>query len=203
MSAMQQSPILQTTETGSQFLQDGRQWVWNSSTLSPAKTCSRKYYYQVILGWIPRGENVHLLFGSIYASSLELYHRLRANGADHNSATRDVVLEALTKSWGKLDAATLRDLPGSPGIRPANTSSAQSYGISMNTKTIRVKQSFSLTEVLRLNLLLNSSSPMKSGSVDILIDSSDTLETIMSKIKKQLDHPWAHGILKDIIQITK
>jgi hypothetical protein len=113
MSATQQSPISQTTETGSPFLQDGRQWAWNSSTLSPAKTCSRKYYYQVILGWIPRGENVHLLFGSIYASSLELYHRLRANGDDHNSATRDVVLEALTKSWGKLDAAALRDLPGS------------------------------------------------------------------------------------------
>jgi hypothetical protein len=83
------------------------------STLKPAKECARKYYYQVILGWIPRGENVHLLFGSIYASSLELYHRLRATGADHNSATHDVVLEALTKSWGKLDAAALRDLPGS------------------------------------------------------------------------------------------
>jgi hypothetical protein len=49
--------------TESAFLPDNplKQWAWNSSTLKPAKECARKYYYQVILGWIPRGENVHLI----------------------------------------------------------------------------------------------------------------------------------------------
>jgi hypothetical protein len=53
------------------FLPDGRQWAWNSSSLNPAKTCARKYYYEVICGYVTKDENVHLTFGGIYASALE------------------------------------------------------------------------------------------------------------------------------------
>src|SRR5436189_79613 len=42
----------------SPYLPDGRQWAWDSSSLDPAKSCARKYYYQQILGYRQKGENV-------------------------------------------------------------------------------------------------------------------------------------------------
>jgi serine protease inhibitor ecotin len=94
------------------FLPDGRQWAWNSSSLNPAKTCSRKYYYEVICGYVTKDENVHLTFGGIYASALERYHRWRADGTGHDAALTATVYSALVESYGKLSAAECADLPG-------------------------------------------------------------------------------------------
>jgi hypothetical protein len=94
------------------FLPDGRQWAWNSSSLNPAKTCSRKYYYEVICGYVTKDENVHLTFGGIYASALEQYHRWRAGGTGHDAALVNCVYFALKNSFGKLSAAECADLPG-------------------------------------------------------------------------------------------
>jgi hypothetical protein len=94
------------------FLPDGRQWAWNSSSLNPAKTCARKYYYEVICGYVTKDENVHLTFGGIYASALEQYHSMKASCGDHQAATIFAVSYALTASYGKLSAAECADLPG-------------------------------------------------------------------------------------------
>src|SRR5437763_10518265 len=94
------------------FLPDGRQWAWNSSSLNPAKTCSRKYYYEVICGYVTKDENVHLTFGGIYASALEHYHKMRAEAQPHNTALFYSVKLALEQSYGKLSAAECADLPG-------------------------------------------------------------------------------------------
>jgi hypothetical protein len=103
---------MDTSIAESPFLADGRQWAWNSSSLKPAKECARKYYYEVICGYVTAEENVNLIFGGIYAGALELYHSVRAAGTSHEGAVYDAVSYALGQSWDKLDANLLRDLPG-------------------------------------------------------------------------------------------
>ena len=51
--------------------QNGLQFAWDATSLSLAQTCLRKYYYTMIRGVQPRNKSVHLIFGGIYASSLE------------------------------------------------------------------------------------------------------------------------------------
>jgi hypothetical protein len=95
--------------TESPFLEDGRQWAWNSSTLEPAKTCARKYQY-IREGYTPKGENIHLTFGGIYAAARETFHKLRAEGVGYNDAQRATVDFALKESFGKLEMG--EDLAG-------------------------------------------------------------------------------------------
>lgn len=81
------------------FNAEGIQFVWDSSSLKLADTCMRKYQYQMIEGWQPRGTSVHLRFGQHYASALEHYFKHIANGADPEEALREVVREALEATW--------------------------------------------------------------------------------------------------------
>lgn len=103
------------------FLPDGRQWLWSASSLGDAKRCWRYYYYKQILGWQAKGENVHQLFGWLYARAHETYYKLRAEplGLGHKDALYNVVKQTLKESWDydnnkqKLDPDDLRDLKGS------------------------------------------------------------------------------------------
>lgn len=79
--------------------EDGVQWAWDSTSLKRADACQRLYYYQNILGWEPQGQSVHLWFGGIYASALELYHKLVAQGSTREEAIREAVKSALITSW--------------------------------------------------------------------------------------------------------
>lgn len=88
--------------TESPYLPDGRQWAWNASQLEPAKACARKYQY-IREGYAPKGENIHLTFGGIYASALETFHKARAESADPIEAQRLAVSHALRTSFGKLN----------------------------------------------------------------------------------------------------
>src|SRR5712691_11651344 len=93
--------IITAITAESPYLLDGRQWAWDSSSLGPAKDCARKYFYQQILGYRQKGENVHLTFGRLYASALETYHKLRAepNGFSHRDTLYNVVHKTMTASW--------------------------------------------------------------------------------------------------------
>ncbi len=52
-------------------------------------------------GWRPKGENVHLKFGGIYAKALERYHHMMApsEGFTHKEAMRIALRGALQESW--------------------------------------------------------------------------------------------------------
>ncbi len=75
------------------------QFCWDSTSLSLASTCWRKYYYKLIEGWQPDGGSAHLRFGSHYATALEHYYKHIAAGLDPESALIEIVHEALIETW--------------------------------------------------------------------------------------------------------
>lgn len=87
----------------SPFLPDGAQYAWDSTSLSWAQACLRKYRLKMIEGWRGRYLNVNLRFGQHYATALEHYHKLRAEGASHEEAELLVVHEALIDTWDRTE----------------------------------------------------------------------------------------------------
>ena len=98
-------------EIESQFLEDGRQWAWNHSSLEPAKACPRKYYYMVIEGWRPKSSSDDMTFGWHYAKALEMYHRWKADGTTHAEALENVCFATLadTREWHSQHKAKTRE----------------------------------------------------------------------------------------------
>jgi hypothetical protein len=80
-------------------VENGVQFAWDSTSISLAQTCMRKYYYKMILGLQPKNTSVHLVFGGIYAACLEHFYLKRAEGMHHEDALRFVVRKAMTDSW--------------------------------------------------------------------------------------------------------
>jgi len=82
------------------FDANGIQFVWDSTSLKTADSCQVKYNLQILQGWQPKGEAVHLRFGQHYATALEhFYKRVFVDGEDEETATIGVVEEALTDTW--------------------------------------------------------------------------------------------------------
>lgn len=71
------------------------QIAWDSTSLGTLKECPRKYYYTMVLGYVPRAENVHLSFGQKYHAALETYDHERSAGKDHVAAMRAAVRRVL------------------------------------------------------------------------------------------------------------
>jgi len=78
---------------------NGVQVVWDSTSIKLAGACQYMYYLKMIEQWGSPGVNVHLKFGSEYATALESYYKLRFAGADHDEALRKVVTTALINTW--------------------------------------------------------------------------------------------------------
>jgi hypothetical protein len=78
---------------------DGVQFAFDSTSIKLAETCFRKYQYEMIDHHMAKDRSVHLVFGGLYASALEHYHKHRAAGVDHDFALELVVAEALRDSW--------------------------------------------------------------------------------------------------------
>lgn len=55
------------------------QVAWDSTSLGLFKECPRKYYYEIILGWRPKGTSVHLKFGQLYHAGMEAYDHFAAS----------------------------------------------------------------------------------------------------------------------------
>lgn len=83
----------------SQAFRDGVQFAWSATTIKMAETCLRYYQYSMIEGWHSRGLGPHLRFGQHYATALEHFHKLRAEGMGPEQATIAVVREALVDTW--------------------------------------------------------------------------------------------------------
>lgn len=75
------------------------QLAWDSTSLGALKRCPRYYEYNIIEGYVTRGESVHLRFGSEYNNALVTYHKCRAKGEDHETATLSAVRYAMTHTW--------------------------------------------------------------------------------------------------------
>lgn len=76
----------------------------DASSLSEFKTCPRKYYYSIVLGRQPTEESVHLTFGTLLHSAVELYHKTRYfkdSNRSHVEALRVVVRWLMTATWDK------------------------------------------------------------------------------------------------------
>lgn len=81
------------------FDETGFQYAWDSTSVTAFATCPRKYYYSILQGWTSELRSVHLVFGGHYATALEHYHKLRAQGHDHENSVRAVVRETLIETW--------------------------------------------------------------------------------------------------------
>lgn len=75
------------------------QFAWDATSLSLLKVCPRKYYYTMIEGWRPKGDSIHLRFGILVHSGLELYDKRRCEGMDHDEALDFVVDYLLKQTW--------------------------------------------------------------------------------------------------------
>jgi hypothetical protein len=65
-----------------------------------AKRCPQLYKYRYIDGWRPKGENIHLRFGSEVHQSFWEYDFSRASGIPHEDALHDVVHNLVNRTWG-------------------------------------------------------------------------------------------------------
>lgn len=92
-----------STENNSSF-RNGKQFAWDATSLSLAETCLRKYELVMIQGYAPTETSVHLLFGAIYASSLEQFFKLRSKEYSFGAARDAVVKLAMIASWDKENA---------------------------------------------------------------------------------------------------
>jgi len=77
------------------------QFAWDSTSITLAETCLRKYYYSMIRNIEPVDESVHLIFGELYASALERYHKLIAENIPHEDAVISTVHTALIDSYSR------------------------------------------------------------------------------------------------------
>lgn len=74
------------------------QFAFDSTSLGLLKTCPKLYYYIMIEGWQPKGENIHLFFGGEYHQALQDYDIARAEGASHEDALREIIHELFART---------------------------------------------------------------------------------------------------------
>lgn len=77
----------------------GVQFAWDSTSIKATLKCPRYYAYSILWGFSPKGTSVHLAFGGLYATALENFYKLRAEGLSHDDALRSVVREAMLATW--------------------------------------------------------------------------------------------------------
>lgn len=83
----------------SPFLASGLQYAFDSTSLGWLMECARKYQYAMLESWRSKSESVHLRFGQLYHSALEMFDKRRAQGADHEDIIREVTLWVMLETW--------------------------------------------------------------------------------------------------------
>lgn len=74
------------------------QFVWDSTSLGLAKTCLRKYYYSMVLGYRPKAEAIPLTYGVLYHKGIEIFHQLHWTGMEHQAALEETIKRILVLS---------------------------------------------------------------------------------------------------------
>lgn len=81
------------------FDAQGVQHAFDAHSLKAADACLAYYDYTILQSWQHPWKSVHLWFGGLYASALERFYKLQAQGLDREEAVREVVRLALIESW--------------------------------------------------------------------------------------------------------
>lgn len=118
------------------------QYAWDSTSLGLLKTCPRLYQYTLLDGWSPKGESIHLRFGSEFHSALWNYDRLIAEGIPHDEALRET-LHALLITSADFNPAPNPDHPRDPARyknRPALIRTVLYYLDDRRNDTLRTYQ---------------------------------------------------------------
>lgn len=77
------------------------QYAWDSTCLGLFKTCPRLYQYQMIQGWAPKDNNIHLYFGQEFHHALEQYAHIKATlDSAHDEILHVVVKDLLERTHG-------------------------------------------------------------------------------------------------------
>lgn len=71
----------------------------DQTSLGLFKTCPRKYFYRMVLGVVPRRQNVDLFFGALVHEGCEKYEWAKAEGQDHQAALRAAIRYVLKATW--------------------------------------------------------------------------------------------------------
>lgn len=90
-----------STNTSFSVKVPGLQLAVDSTSLGEFKTCPRKYYYSIIMGYQTRLESVDLTFGILLHSAVEHYHKAKAAGQGHQEALRSALTWTLVATWNK------------------------------------------------------------------------------------------------------
>ena len=81
------------------FDSSGIQHAWDATCVSAFEKCPRYYQLAYLEGWKPETVSHHLVFGGVYASALEQFHKLVSQGQSRDEATYAVVRLALIETW--------------------------------------------------------------------------------------------------------
>jgi len=71
------------------------QYAWDATSLESFKRCPRLYQYEMIEGWRPKNESVHLRWGAEFHTAMHQYHLVRADNIEHDEAVFHVIRELL------------------------------------------------------------------------------------------------------------
>lgn len=77
------------------------QVAWDSTSMGELKSCPRKYFYTIVMGYTPRQTNIHLTFGLIYHAALERYDHAKAQGLGHVEGQLMAVRYVLQETWNR------------------------------------------------------------------------------------------------------
>jgi len=71
------------------------QYAWDATSLEALKRCPRLYQYQMIDGWRPKDESVHLRWGAEFHKAMHQYQLVRADDITHDEAVFHAVRELM------------------------------------------------------------------------------------------------------------
>lgn len=72
---------------------------WDSTSLGALKLCPYYYYLNIVFGMQSKHDNIHFTFGIELHAALEYYDRLKAQGEDHDPATRATIKQLFIRTW--------------------------------------------------------------------------------------------------------
>ena len=92
-------PLDTSANTSFSRLLPGLQLAVDSTSLDEFKTCPRKYYYSIVLGYEPLATSFHLTFGLLYHGALERYDHKKSEGLSHDDAVDFAIDWLLRSTW--------------------------------------------------------------------------------------------------------
>lgn len=160
---------------------NGKQMIWNSSSLELAQTCLRKYYYVMYEHWASRRLSPHVIFGAHVAKGLERFYRaIYLDKLDREEAILEVVRQALIDTWEYDDGE------GNPVSRPWVSDHAAKTRANV-IRTLVWYFDFFENDSME-TWLLNDGSPAVELSAQFPVDNGITFSAHLDRIVKYGDY---------------